>query len=283
MQKKKNALVYGKQGMIHLVLLTVSLVIAFPFVWMVTNSLKTKDEIWATPPQLFPAKMQWVNYADALKDGLFVKYMWNSAYTALLITGIVLISSAMFAYAITNVRFRGRHALFLIVMVTYMMPSATTQIPSYVILAKMHLIDSHFGYILSMVASVFSIFYFRQMFLQISPFITEAARVDGASHFTILWRIVAPMSVSSFVTLGVLSFVGCYNAYVWPSLILKSKSNYLVSMGLNLFFSTDGAYGMKWGAIMASCCCAILPLLIIFFVGEKYIISGISGDSGVKG
>lgn len=110
----------------------------------------------------------------------------------------------------------------------------------------------------------------------------EAARADGAGHWSIFWRIVVPMSKSSFATLGILAFIGNYNNYLWPSLILKNKEKYFVSMGLKAFFSAEGAYGMKWGAIMAACCVIILPLLLIFFFGEKWIINGITNDAAVK-
>jgi multiple sugar transport system permease protein len=249
---------------------------------MLTNSIKTKDEIWAMPPRFLPAVPQWINYTDALVNGIFFRYMWNSIYTSILLTVIVLFNSAMFAYAITQIKFRGRNLLFIVVMITYIMPGATTHIPSYVILANMRLINTHLGYIVSCAASVFNIFYFRQAFLQINRSVIEAARIDGANHWTTLWRIIVPMTASSFATLGILGFVGNYNSYIWPSLIIKSKGKFFVSMGLRAFFVGEGAYGLKWGTIMAACCVVIFPLLLIFVLGERWIIRGISSDSAVK-
>jgi multiple sugar transport system permease protein len=260
----------------------VSFIIAFPFLWMLTNSIKTQDEIWAVPPQALPAAPQWINYADALADGIFFRYMGNSIYTSTLLTVIVLLNSAMFAYAITHIRFRGRNFLFALVMVTYIMPPASTYVPAYIILARLNLIDSHWGYVISSAASIFNIFYFRQIFMQIPASVLEAARIDGANHWSILWRIVAPMTIPAFATLGILSFIGSYNSYLWPSLVIKSQSKYLVSMGLRAFFSNQGAYGMKWGAIMAACCVVILPLLVIFAFGERWIERAITSDSAVK-
>lgn len=266
----------------HAALIFCSVVFAFPFLWMLTNSLKTKDEIWAVPPKVLPEIAQWINYTDVFKDSIFMRYMWNSLYTSVIITVICLITSAMFAYALTNIRFIGRKALFGLIMVTYIVPTAATNIPAYIILSRMKLIDTHVGLVISTCSSIFNIFYFRTMFMQINPAIMEAARVDGASHSSILWRIVAPMSKSSFMTLGILGFIGCYNSYVWPSLILRTKSKYVISIGLQLFFSTDGAYGLKWGTIMAACCVTIFPLLLMFFLGQKWIMNGITSDSGVK-
>jgi multiple sugar transport system permease protein len=260
----------------------VSAAVVFPFFWMITNSIKTKEEIWAVPPQLFPAVSQWGNYADALAEGIFFNYMRNSIYVSAILTALVLFNSAMFAYAITQIRFRGRRILFLLIMMTYIMPSASTYVPCYVILARFNLIDTHLGYVVSCAASIFNIFFFRQTFLQINRSVIEAARMDGAGHWTILWKIMAPMSASAFAALGILSFIDNYNSYLWPSLIIKTRAKYFVSLGLRAFFSGQGAYGIKWGAIMAACCVVILPLFLIFAIGERWIVLGITSDSAIK-
>jgi multiple sugar transport system permease protein len=264
------------------VVIVLSAAVVFPFFWMLTNSIKTKDEIWASPPKLLPAVPQWNNYADALLDGIFFRYMGNSISVSAILTVIVLFNSAMFAYAITQIRFRGRKILFLLVMMTYIMPSASTYVPCYIILSRFNLIDTHLGYVISCAASIFNIFFFRQTFLQINRSVIEAARIDGAGHWTILWKVMAPMSVSAFAALGILSFIDNYNSYLWPSLIIRTKVKYFVSLGLRAFFSGQGAYGIKWGAIMAACCVVILPLLLIFALGERWIVLGITSDSAVK-
>ncbi len=273
----------AKSILVYILLIAACIIVAFPFFWMLSNSIKTKDEIWAMPPKLLPATPQWINYKDALNDGKFFRYMWNSTYTATLITLISLTTAAMFAYALTYIRFRGRGVLYAVIMVTYIMPAAATHIPSYILLSKMGLMDTHAGYIFSCAASIFNIFFLKTSFSQINPSIIEAARVDGASHWRIFTRVVVPMSKSSFMTLGILEFIADYNNYLWPSLVLKSKEKYFVSMGLKAFFTAEGAYGMKWGAIMAACVVIILPLLIIFLIGQKWIINGITNDSAVKG
>lgn len=266
----------------HIGLILVSFVIAFPFLWMFTNSIKTKDEIWAVPPKVLPDVAQWVNYADALGDGTFFRYMWNSAYTAIIITAIVLFNSALFAYALTNIRFRGKKLLVTLILITYIMPATTTYVPCYVIVSKLGLMDTHTGYMISSCASIFNIFFFRTTFNQINPGIMEAARIDGAGHWKILWWVVAPMSISSFVTLGLLSVLGSYNSYLWPSLLLRSKKKFFVSMGLQAFFTSEGAYGLKWGAIMAACCVIVFPMLLLFLAGQRWILNGITNDAAVK-
>lgn len=278
MRRKKGV----ENLLIHISLALISLILAFPFLWMFTNSIKTKEEIWAVPPKVLPAVAQWNNYGDALADGTFLWYMWNSTYTALIITLIILVNSAMFAYALTNIHFRGKTLLISLIMVTYIMPATTTYVPSYVILSRLGLINTHLGYIISSCASIFNIFFLRTTFSQISPGIVEAARIDGAGHWKILWWVLTPMSKSAFVTLGLLSFLGCYNSYLWPSLLLRRKEKYLVSMGLQAFFSAEGAFGLKWGTIMAACCVIVFPLLLLFLFGQRWILNGITSDSAVK-
>ena len=141
--KKKGAGFY----VANILMVFTSFMIAFPFLWMFTNSIKTKDEIWAMPPRLLPEIPQWINYTDALADGKFFRYMWNSSYTALIITIIVLINSTMFAYALVNIRFKGKGVLIALIMVTYIMPATTTYVPAYVILSKMGMMNTHLGYI----------------------------------------------------------------------------------------------------------------------------------------
>ena len=271
-----------KSAILKLLLIFSSFFIAFPFIWMVSNSIKTKEEIWALPPKLLPKFPQWVNYLNVLKDSNFFHYIWNSTSIAVICTAITLINSAMFAYALVFIRFKGHHLVHLLIMATYIVPAAVTYIPSYILLSRLNLIDSQTGYVISSAANIFNIFYYRTTFLQINHSIIEAADIDGAGHWYKFFKIVLPLSTPTTVTLGILSFIANYNNYLWPSLILKSKDKYFVSMGLRAFFSGQGAYGMKWGEIMAACCIVIMPLVIIFLLGQKHIMKGITNDIGEK-
>lgn len=266
----------------YLSLTIFSLIVAFPFLWLVISSLKTKDEMWLFPPTLWPAVTQWGNYSDALKSAPFGLYIFNSAFTAAIIVAIQLINSALIAYAFTQLRFRFKNVLFFIVMATYMLPAAATYVPSYVLLAKFNMLDSYQGIILSNSVSVFGIFLLRQDFLQIKKELVEAAKIDGAGHLRILVQILMPLTKSSFITLALISFISNYNNYLWPSLILKDPKHYLVTIGLRQFFIQGGAYGIKWPQVMAASTVTVLPLLILFFIAQKWFVKSI-GDTGVKG
>lgn len=265
----------------HILLICISIVTFFPFIWMITSALKSKDEIFQFPPKLLPQAFNWSNFLDVFKDAPFEVYIGNSFFVAIIIVAFQILGSAMIAYAITQFKFRGRKILFAIIMGTYMLPSAATYVPCYMILAKVNLIDTLTGIIVSNIANVFGIFLMRQAFLQINKSLIEAARMDGASHWKILWRIVFPLTKPTFITFGLISFVTYYNDYMYPSLITKSPEKFLISAGLRQFFIQGGAYGIKWPQIMAASTITVLPLLILFLVAQKWFMQGV-GDTGVK-
>ena len=265
----------------HIMLICISIVTFFPFIWMMTSSLKTKDEIFQFPPKLLPQVFNWSNFLEVFKEAPFEVYIGNSFFVATIIVAFQIIGSAMIAYALTQFNFKGRKILFAIIMGTYMLPSAATYVPCYMILSKINLIDTLTGIIISNLGNVFGIFLMRQAFLQINKSLIEAARIDGASHWKILWKIVFPLTMPTFITFGLISFVTYYNDYMYPSLITKSPEKFLISAGLRQFFIQGGAYGIKWPEIMAASTITVLPLLILFLVAQKWFMKGV-GDTGVK-
>lgn len=254
----------------------------FPFLWMVISSIKTKEEIWQFPPVWWPGDPQWGNFSEAWNMAPFGQYIVNSVGTALVIVVIQLINSAMIAYAFTQFRFIGRNIMFGLILASYMLPVAATYVPSYVILADLKLLDSYEGIILSNAVSVFGIFLLRQGFLQVPKDVVDAAKIDGANHWRILWRIFLPLTLPSFIAFGLISFVQNYNNYLWPTLIIKSEDKMLITQGIQQFFIQEGGYGMQWPLIMAASTFVILPLLVLFLFAQKWFVSGIS-DQGVKG
>ncbi|MDO4546759.1 MAG: carbohydrate ABC transporter permease [Clostridia bacterium] len=254
---------------------------AFPFLWMMSSALKTKDEVMNSF-SLIPNEFLWGNFAEAFTGAPFAQYILNSGFTAICIVAIQIFNSALIAYALTQLEFRGRGALFAVIMATNMLPAAATYVPAYIILARMGLLNSYTGLIISNCVYMFGIFLIRQAFLQINRSLVEAAWAEGSSHWHTLWRVMVPIAKSSFVTLGLLSFVANYNNYMWPSLITTRPQYYLISQGLRLYFIEGGSYGIKWPQIMAAATFTVLPLMLLFFITQHWFIQGIS-DSGVKG
>lgn len=270
------------KGIRHTVLTIISLIMVFPMLWMVLGSVKTSKEAM-DPTMIFPNIIHLENIIEVFNNSPLMKYVANSLIVALITTAIQIVIGAMLAYAFSFIKFKGRNLLFGIVMATYMLPSCATYIPAYVTLAKMGLLNSKAGLIFSQCVSIFGIFLLRTAFLQVPGELIEAAKLDGANDWNILWHIIMPVTRSSFVTFGLMSFVSLYNNYMWPSLITKDADQYLVAQGLRSFFIDDGAYGTDWAKVMAGSTMIVIPLLILFAFTQKWFINGLSGDSGVKG
>lgn len=282
MNKKKPKLARTAGEIIkHSVLICFSLFTAFPLVWMILSSLKTKTEVLSTA-SLLPSSPQWGNYMEILFHSPIPRYLFNSLFTAVSIVVLQVLCCSLFAYALTFMKFKGRSLLYGMVMGLYMVPTAATYIPCYVLLGKLNLLNSYTGLILSNCVSLFGIFLLRQSFKQIPASAVEAARIDGAGHFTILKRIIIPMTSSAFVTFILISFIGNYNSYMWPSLITDTPELSLVSQGLRRYLYEGGAYGTEWSLVMTASTVVILPLLLLFLFSRRWIMDGIA-DTGTKG
>ncbi|MDQ1236955.1 multiple sugar transport system permease protein [Paenibacillus sp. SORGH_AS306] len=269
--------------LVRYVLLTIiSLMMAFPFYWMVMSGFKTNDEIFRFPPTFWPETFLWSNYIDAWHAAPFARYILNSIGVGAAISLLQIINSSMMAYALTHMRFRLKGLFTGVVLLGYMIPSTAVYLPSYLVLSKLQLLDSYTGLILSNCVSVFSIFLIRQAFMQISHELVEAGQLDGASHFRILWTIITPLARSTFAVMVLITFIEQYNNYFWPMLITKSPDLQLVSAGLRSFFVEGGAYGLKWPQIMAASAFTIAPLLILFLFTQKTIMQSVNMSAGVN-
>ena len=264
------------------ILAVVSIFTAFPFLWMILSALKTKEEVMDVSA-FFPAAPQWSNFISILVDSPLPGYIANSLLVSVVTVVLQIVTGAMLAYAIVFFEFKGRKALFTLIMGTYMLPVAATYIPSYIILSRWGMLDTFRGLVISSTVSIFGIFLLRQSFMQVPKGLVEAARMDGGSHFRILWEIICPMTKSSFITFGLMSFISTYNNYMWPSLITRSSEKYLVSQGLRSFLIEGGAYGTEWALVMAGSAVIVVPLLVLFAFTQKWFINGIGGDTGIKG
>ncbi|MGZ7440404.1 carbohydrate ABC transporter permease [Paenibacillus sp. TH7-28] len=266
----------------YLLVAAASLLMAFPFYWMVTSALKSNDEIWQFPPTLWPQSPKWGQFAEAWAAAPFERYMVNSIFVAISIVVLQVINSGMMAYALTHMKFRLKGFFTAVVLVGYMVPSTAVYLPGYILLGKLGMLDSYAGLIFSNCVSVFSIFLIRQAFLQVSHEMVEAGQIDGASHFRILWTILLPLARSSFAVLGLITFIDQYNNYFWPMLITKSDNLRLVSAGLRSFFVEGGAYGLKWPLIMAASAFTIAPLLALFALTQKTIMQSVNLSAGAS-
>lgn len=267
---------------LFIILLIIGLLMVYPMICMLVSSLKSANEILNQPLQLIPHGFHFDNFTNALKAAPFGLWLWNSTWTTVVIVFLQLFFSSLIAYALSQFKFLGRNVLFGIILATYMLPAATTYIPSYVILGKINLVNPLIGLVVSNLANVFVIFLLRQSFMSVPKGIIEAARSDGASEWTILWQVVVPMNKNAILNATLIGFITNFNGYLWPSLLLNDTKKLVISVGLNSFSNTQGAFDQTFPIIMAGTTMAILPLIIVYVILQKYFVQS-SQTSSIKG
>jgi multiple sugar transport system permease protein len=285
-----------KTALFYLILTIGAATMIFPFLWMILTSVKPESELFATTLSLhtlFPSKWLWSNYARAMAAAPFGRYFWNTVVVSVGGTGILLVVSAMAAYAFARLRFPGREVLFVILLATMMIPAQVTMIPSFVILRHIPLfggndilgngghgwLNNYLGLIVPGAAGAFGIFMLRQFFLGLPRDLEDAARIDGATESNIFWRIILPLSTPVMAALGIFSFTARWNDFLGPLLIMSDDSMKTLQIGLQVFQSQ---YAAQWDLLMAGTVLITIPVILVFLFGQRYIVSGIT-LGGVKG
>lgn len=273
-EKKSNTIV------VYIVLLVLSLIFIFPFLWLIMTSLKPENEAMKFPPTLFPEIWKWSNYAKVFEMVPFGRFYLNSIIVAFFgVLGTVL-SSTIVAYGFARIEAKGREVWFALLLATMMLPPQVTMIPVYMIFSKLKLVNTLWPLIIpSYFGNAYYIFMLRQFFKTIPKEMEESAYLDGASTFGIFYKIIVPLSAPAIITVTLLSFMGFWNDFMNPLIYLNSESKFTLAVGILQF---KGALVIAWGPMMAASVLVILPLIIMFFVGQKYFVKGIAA-SGVKG
>ncbi|CAI6071003.1 carbohydrate ABC transporter permease [Cohnella sp. JJ-181] len=267
--------------LITLLLVLFGIVFMLPFAWMLSASLKPEVDVFNYPVEWIPSHWQAIENYKKVWNGKadFALYYWNSIKVSVLTTLLSVVVSAMAAYGFTKVRFPGRNALFLVVLATYMIPAEATLVPLFVIYRSIGLYDTHTGLVLLGGFSVLGTFLLRQFFSGISDEYIESAQIDGAGHFSIFTRILLPLVKPAIATYAILRFIWTWNDYQTPFIFLSDKALYTIQLGMNAFADRNGQF---YSLVMAASVSAIVPLLVVFIVGQKQVIEGIS-LGGVKG
>lgn len=252
-----------------------------PFLWMLSASFKPELEVMTYPIQWIPKTWNMIeNYSQVWLGAVpFTLYYLNSIKVTLLATALSLVVSAMAAYGFSKVTFKGREALFLLVLATYMIPPQAILVPQFLMFRWLGLFDSHLGLVLLAASGVLGTFLLRQFFMGVHNDIIESARMDGASHWTIFVRIGLPLVKPALATYMILRFIWTWNDYQNPLVFLRSDSLFTLQLGIRKFADLNGEF---YSLMMAGAVSAILPLLIIFIVGQKQVIEGVASGS-VKG
>jgi multiple sugar transport system permease protein len=264
----------------HLLLLAAAAFFAFPFLWLLSSSVKTATQIFVFPPEWVPSPISWENYPNAFAEMEFAHHLANTLTIAVpAVVGTVL-SSSMPAYAFARLRWPWRDAVFVLVLATMMLPWLVTMIPLYILFHRLGWIGTYLPLIVPhFFGSAFYIFLLRQFFLTIPMELSEAARIDGASEPRIYAQMVLPLAKPALATTVLLTFLNSYNDFLGPLIYLNRQEMYTLSVGILSFV---GINIQKWELLMAAAVMYCLPNMVLYFVAQKQFVQGIA-TTGLKG
>lgn len=264
-------------GKIFLVIMAI--ITLFPFVYMILSSLMTYQEATSVPPTLFPKSFQWQNFKEAMKQAPFARYFVNTVFVAGVSTLGTLVTSVLAAFALVKLEFKFKNVLTAGLATLLMIPYEVTVFTNYQTIAQLGLLNTYTALIVPSLASVFYIFYLKGYIASVPISYYKAAKVDGCSDLEFITRILVPLIKPSLFTMGILSFIGGWNSFLWPILVTNSKEMRLLSNGLSSFATESGTNVQLQ---MAASTIAIIPILIIYLIFRKEIIKGVA-SSGIKG
>ena len=262
---------------IYLILGLGAVAMLLPFLWMLSTSLKLPSEVFTYPPQWLPAVPQWKNYADAWTALPFNLFYRNSLIVAILGTFFDALTSSLAAFAFSRLRFPGRDKIFLLYLAALMIPQQVTLIPSFIIIRYLGLYNTYGALILPGIFSAFSMFLLRQFYRGIPNELDEAARMDGASSWRIWLQIVLPLGAPALSAVVIFSFLGKWNAFLWPLMVTRTMDMRTLPVGLSMF---QGQYNTAWHLLMAGAILTLAPALVVYLIGQKWIVQAVNLSGG---
>jgi multiple sugar transport system permease protein len=276
---RSRLVVVGRSGA-FLLALSLAALFLFPLVWMLITSLKAPSEVFAQPMVWWPRVLQLSNYPDALSVFPFVRDLGNSLIVSLSTTVGTTLSSSLVAYGFARLRWRGRDALFLLVLATLMIPAWVTLVPLYILFNRMGWINTFLPLILpEALGGAFSIFLLRQFFLRQPRDLIDAALVDGASHLRIFFQIALPLAKPAVAVVAVFAFVDSWTDYINPLIYLTNPDLYTLQLGLFNFF---GQHNVNWPGLMAASLLVMTPMVVLFLAAQRTFIEGVT-FTGLRG
>jgi multiple sugar transport system permease protein len=294
---------------VYVLLTALGVTMALPFFWMVITAFKDPAMVFVDPPQWWPQPWRWDNFAKACRAVPFGRAYVNTVLVAVLTTAGQVITSSLAAFAFARLEFPGRDRLFIGYLATMMIPGSVTMIPVFILTSKLpavldwllspesHLfsrnlyllgqyylgrpvgLDSYFALIVPGMFSAYGTFMLRQFFMSIPKDYEDAARIDGCSLFGLYWRVIVPLSLPAMATLGIFTFLGSWRNYLWPLIVCYREEIMPLPILIRTF---QGMYSTEWTLLMAASVLDVIPVLLVFIVGQRYFIKGIN-IGGVKG
>lgn len=268
-------------AVIYVIMILVALLIILPLAWMIITSLKPKAEWFTRTIEWWPRRVTFENYTKILNDPSLpiVRWFFNSLFVASVSTGLILIVDSLAGYAYARLQFFGRNAIFGLMLATMMLPGIMFLVPNFITVYNLRLLNSYAGVIIPGLAGVFGVFYLRQFFQTIPKELEEAAEIDGANKFQTFAQVAMPLAKSALATLGIITFLGSWNDFLWPLLILKDRQLQTLPPGLA---TLQGAYTSEYGLMMAGAVIVAIPVLIIYIALQRFIVASVA-TTGLKG
>ena len=263
----------------NVVLLFFSLLVLFPFLWMIFAAFKPEGDIFVAEFRLLPTQWVFTNFSDALKAAPFGYFFLNSGLVSIIVVASQIITCSLAAYGFAKMNFRGKRLLFSVLLASMMIPDEASIIPNFLLAKNLRLLDTHLGLAMTTLTSVFGIFLLRQAFMSLPNDILSAAKIDGCGEFKTFWHICLPCVKSAVATLSIFGFLGAWNAYMWPMVVTNSNNMRTLQIGLKYMIKPD--LGPQWPMIMAASTMILLPILVLFICLQKYFINGMV-HAGVK-
>lgn len=256
----------------YLVAATIAIVMLVPFLWMLSTALMDEFEVLQYPPPLLPASPRWQNFPEALTTLPFGRFFLNSALVALFTVSGQVFTGALGGYALARFRFAGQRTVFAAYLGALMIPGIVLLIPRFLLIDAMGGVDTMAGLVSTELVSLWGVFMMRQFFLTLPRETEDAARVDGASEWTIFWRIAVPLARPALATFALFAFIDAWKAFLWPLVITRSMSLRTVEVGIASF---HGLYYANWPYQMAAAVTALVPVMCVFLLTQRYFTKGI--------
>ncbi|MBV7332141.1 carbohydrate ABC transporter permease [Chloroflexi bacterium TSY] len=275
-----KVLYIGGRVLLYVLLITIGVTMLFPLLWMLSTSLKNPGEIFILPPKWIPNPPQWSNYVKLFEVLPFELFVLNSVKIAALATLGALLSCSMAAFAFARMRFPGQNIIFAIVLATLMIPFHVTLIPLFALYRDLKWLGTHLPLTVPFFfGTAFGIFLMRQFYLTIPQELVDAARIDGCSFIQTYYKIFLPLSKPALATLGIFTFLGSWNNLMGPLIFLNEVESMTITLGLTLLTTQAGG---RWELIQAGAVISIVPIIVMFFIGQEHFIQGIA-RTGLKG
>lgn len=278
MKSRKNSRILLNCVLI-LVLSFGAILMLLPLIWMVLSSFKPSVELLRMPPTWLPERGLWLgNYEDVLAMIPFWRYLFNSLYVSILNTAVGLFLCSLTAYVFAKYKFPGRDFLFMVLLGTMMIPFQVIMIPMFSLILDLNWADSHLAITIPYFYSIFGVFLMRQFMLKLPNDLTDAAFIDGCSHFGVFFRIILPLVRAVLAALGIFLFMASWNDYLWPLIVINSDRLRTVPLGLGAFIRQRST---RYDLLMAASVMAVIPIFIVFFAAQKHFVEGIA-VTGIK-